>query len=247
MGDWNTLHLFDGDKFFSRVVALLKGESGNLEEEYFASLPPYPNPSADRMKLIRQTVKDNCDGFKKITAGLDDRFQKHEVYHQLPVRDNDKYIYSLGNYYQFASFFETLVFKYCADFYPHLPLGKSSLYNQFNFKFESLAADIISELSPPDSFFCAEGQGIRGWIGKDEIELLYIDKASLKCENKIFEKNFLNMLEIAYRHKLGLLLGRDMRENDLEKLPGFKLIGMNEWNTLQKTGLIMNIRFAAEK
>jgi hypothetical protein len=123
MGVWNTLHLFDINEFYENRVPILRGEKGSLENDYKEFLKSYKIGGISKLsssELIKQ-IEKSVSEIIKISNLFDPTFRTHKIYDCIESWDEKrKYLNDNEYYYEFDSFFEYYIFKYCADFYPHL-------------------------------------------------------------------------------------------------------------------------------
>lgn len=243
MGFWITLHLFDDKNFYKQIVPTLRGESGSFKSEYLDFMKSHIagsiiHFSEEQKEALLATSIQNV---KDIANGFDHTFKRHNLYNLIDREDKRRqFLNEHPGYYDFVKFFEYYVFKKCADFFPHLALGKSGLSAKLNVKQNSVAASCISVLENWETLFCAEATGIISWASGEDIELLYHDQNNLHSDNENFLNDFRAMLDVAYQDKLGMIMGVDMRQEILEQLPSFKLISRDKWKTLQIGGAIFH-------
>lgn len=236
MGVWNTLHLFDINEFYENRVPILRGEKGSLENDYKEFLKSYKIGGISKLsssELIKQ-IEKSVSEIIKISNLFDPTFRTHKIYDSIESWDEKrKYLNDNEYYYEFDSFFEYYIFKYCADFYPHLSCGKGGLFSRLNPKVSSIGYEILSIIEN-ESFFSPDSMGIINWISTEETELLSnsgndFNKRNYQEGENLYFDQFMHFFDIASSNKLGLIRGQDMRENILEKLPQYKLIEKNEW------------------
>ncbi|MEN2400174.1 hypothetical protein GKZ90_0010320 [Flavobacterium sp. MC2016-06] len=235
MGYWCTLHLFDDRKFYNEVVPELRGETGNLSNDCLDFLKGYTVggishlSDGKRDELVQHTIEK----ITSIANSLDKTFKIHDELHKIPeYKEQLSFLGKLEGYYEFCKFFEYYVFKTCADFYPHLILGKGGVYRNFEINVKTLSCSIIAELDDWNAFICYDSMGITSWITSEDVELLYLDKNNLLFTDNERAEGFLTLLEVAYNNKLGLIIGVDMREEKLELLPENKLIDTETWSSI---------------
>lgn len=241
MGYWCTLHLFDDEKFYKEVVPKMKGEKGNLEPTCKDFLTLYTIGGMKNLSdsEITNRVAEVVKSIHEISSSMDDSFKKHMEFSK--IEDYEKrnlYLGELNGHYEFCKFLEYYIFKCCADFFPHVPLGKGGLSRNFNLDPKSLSSSILSHLDHWNEFFCAGMMGITNWLDQEEVELLHLDKENLTYEENAKGKSIYNFLEIAYENKLGVVVGIDMRESLLEGLPAHKLVTPESWKKLNTEGML---------
>jgi hypothetical protein len=239
MGYWTTLHLFDDKIFREKTLPLFQDQTGDFRKVYLDFMRSFRLGGI--VKLSEQEIQDIIDNAMGTIQMESKKFDKEFRRHIEFERDRENYLNKNEGYYDFRYFFEYLVFYTCADFYPHLPCGKYGLASKLDERRNSLASELISTLDRGigTSFFSADCFGINSWITSEEAALLYYDREAITTDdNDEFLSAFLNLLQVAYDNKLGLLLGVDMRERMLKTLPGYKLITGSAWETMQVDKLL---------
>lgn len=241
MGYWCTLHFFDDKKFYNDVIPEFKGEKGNLAPAYLDFLKVHITGGISRLSSskINTLIKNLEKNTIKISNSFDKEFKRHHNYHKIDDYQRQiAYLGKLEGYYDFCKFFEYYLFKKCADFFPHIPLGKGGVSRNFLLDINSLSCSIISELDNWNPFFCDDLMGIGNWLTNEDVELLYLDKENLCFESNARAAAFLKFLEIAYKNKLGFIAGVGMREDNLEQLPKNKLLSPKFWKNIDTTGML---------
>jgi hypothetical protein len=246
MGYWCTLHLFDDQKFYSEVIPKMKGERGDLSEDYLEFLKYHTTGGIAHLseEKIKSQILKQKDYNKNISNSFDKLFKTHLEFNE--SKDNDPFEFTrrIKGYEEFCWFLQYYVFKYCSDFYPQILLGKGGVMRNFQLNKKSLAYSIINELDNWNGFVYCDMMGITNWLTSEEVELLYLDRANLNFEDSLTAEGFVNLLEVAYQNKLGLIAGVDMREWMLELLPKNKLIDPKIWGSLNTKGICFDIHKA---
>ncbi|MBW1658716.1 hypothetical protein [Flavobacterium quisquiliarum] len=227
MGYWCSLHLFDDKKFYSKVVPELKGEIGDLTEACREFLKYYLVGGISRFSEgeINSLIEENIRKIVFISNSLDESFKIHHEFHKINNYDAQiSFIGKLDGHYEFCKFLEYYIFKTCADYNPHLGLGKGGVFRNFNIPMKTLSCDIIGELDNWNDFLSQDRMGIANWITYEDVELLFYDKENLHFEDNERADTFLELLDVAYKNKLGFIVGIDMRETQLELLYENKLL-----------------------
>ncbi|MFD2939955.1 hypothetical protein [Flavobacterium notoginsengisoli] len=227
MGYWCSLHLFDDKKFYSEVVPELKGETGDLTEACREFLKHYLVGGISRFteEKINSLIEENIQKIVSISKSLDGTFKIHHEFHEIKDYDAQiRFIGKLEGHYEFCKFLEYYIFKTCADYNPHLGLGKGGVSRNFDIPMKTLSCNIIGELDNWNDFLSQDRMGIANWITHEDVELLYLDKENLHFEDNERAETFLELLDIAYKNKLGFIVGIDMRETQLELLYENKLL-----------------------
>ncbi|MBE8728098.1 hypothetical protein [Flavobacterium hungaricum] len=240
MGHWCSLHLFDDSKFYCEVIPVLKGETGDLTEMCLEFLKTHLVGGISRFTEveIERMVENYVEKFILISRSFDETFKNQDEFIQkISYEERKKNISNLDAHYEFCRFFEYYLFASCADFFPHLGLGKGGVSRRFEIPSRTVAENIISELDNWNEFLAAYGMGITNWISSEDVEILYLDRENLKFEDNESAEFFLQLLEIAYNHNLGFVCGVDMNEESLELLPQNKLLSKEFWLEQKLTGV----------
>lgn len=241
MGYWCSLHLFDDKKFYRDVVPQLKGETGDLGDacEEFLRFHVIGGIARLSSEEIKQLVEKTVGYINSISRDLSENFKTNARFHDIKDYEQQRlFLNDLDGYDDFCRFFEYYVFKTCADFFPHIGLGKGGVSRNFDLPVNSLSYSIITELDNWNDFFSGTGMGITNWISHEDVELLYLDKENLHYTDNERAEGFLTLLETARNRGLGFIAGVDMREDQLELLPGNKLINPIIWEGKAPNGLM---------
>ena len=245
MGYWTTLHLFDEKVFYEKVVPELKGLNGNIKLDYLQFSKSHRTGGIEHFSESELNIflDNSIINVFNIANSFDKTFKIHSQFHKIKEYDDRRLLLNeLDGYYDFCKFFEYYIFKYCADFFPYIPLGKGGVFRNFNLNEKTLSYSIICELDSENEFFgCWDRMGISNWITNEDVELLYLDKENLYFEGDTYATEFMTLLEIAQKNKLGLIMGIDMRECTLELLPKNKLISYDIWIETDTRGLLFKL------
>lgn len=231
MGVWTTLHLFSDTIFNNHVVPSLRGRKEDLFPHYRHNLSFFIRGTenmSDQEKdaRTRAEVKHIHYQAPRFNAVFDDlpEFSMHNA------EDRQDYIHAHPELEDFTNFFEYYIFNSCADLYPYILGGKYSLRHRISSSTD-IGKDLLAKLDRGygKSVFSIGSTGIVSWLTADETELLYLDKPNIITSSEEFRAAFFLLLDVAVEHKLGLLLGADLSEWYLKKLPGFKLVTKDQW------------------
>ena len=241
MGYWRTLHLFDDKKFYKEIVPTLKGETGDLTADCQEFLKSHVTGSTSRLskqeleKLVNETIKN----IVSISNSFDKTFKINSEHQKIgDYNDQIEFLNKSDIHYDFCKFFEFYIFKTCADFFPHLPLGKGGVMRQFKLSPETLSYSIIGELDDWNPSFHYDGMGITNWLTYEDLQYLYLDKENLNHDDDSLGEEFLSLLETAHSSEIGFITGVDMRENILELLPNNKIVKPGTWTLENSSELI---------
>lgn len=241
MGYWCTLHLFDEKKFYKEIVPILKGETGDLTADCQEFLKSHVIGGTARLskqeleKLVNETIKN----IVSISNSLDKSFRINTEYQKAQKYDAQLAFFdTLEGYYDFCKFFEYYIFKTCADFFPHLPLGKGGVMRNFDISVKALSDSILGELDNWNPSFHYDGMGITNWLTHEDLQYLYLDKENLKHDDDSLAEDFFLLLKAAHNNELGFIKGVDMRENILELLPNNKIVKPETWTLENSSELI---------
>ncbi|XZF15834.1 hypothetical protein ACTHGU_06835 [Chitinophagaceae bacterium MMS25-I14] len=232
MGYWITVHLFDDTIFYSEVVPTLRGLKGSFASDYSDFLKTYLHGAAAPIanKQFDAYLEKSVRRITEIANEFDESFRVHREYNAIEDNRDQRrdFLNQYDSYYEFGKFFEYYIFKTCADYYPYLPVGKRPISHKLNFNDDALAISFICDFDYWDGIFSADATGILNWAGKEDTALLYLDKHNIKPGrweyDKYFAETFQQFLDIAHKNNLGLIMGVDMREDVLRRLPGNKLL-----------------------
>ncbi|MFC3159398.1 hypothetical protein SAMN05443633_103314 [Chryseobacterium arachidis] len=236
MGYWRTLHLFDDKKFYKEIVPTLKGETGDLTADCQEFLKSHVTGSTVHLsKLVNETIEN----IVSISNSFDKTFKINSEYEKIgDYNAQIEFLNNLNIHYDFCKFFEFYIFKTCADFFPHLPLGKGGVMRQFKLSPETLACSVMDELDDWNPFLHNAGMGITNWLTHEDLQYLYLDKENLKHDDDSLGEELLSLLEAAHSNELGFITGVDMREDILELLPNNKIVKPGTWTLENSSGLI---------
>jgi hypothetical protein len=241
MGYWRTLHLFDDKKFYKEVVPKFKGKTGDLTNDCLEFLKSHVTGGLNHLseQQIINLVNQTIENIISISKTFDEIFKTNFDYQKIENYDTQRhFLNKLEGHYEFCKFFENYIFKTCADFLPHLPLGKGGVSRNFDMKIKTLSYALVTDLDDWNEFLTCDG-GITNWITHEDIEYLYLDKENLRFEDNPIAEGFLSLLEIAHDNRLGLIMGVDMREDKLARLQSYKLVPKEKWDLASKEGLIV--------
>lgn len=242
MGAWRTLHLFSDQIFQELTIPQLQERKYDISSIYikflkYCKLGGIAHLSPTQLEEI---CRGGIEDLRFRANQFEDQFLKHIEYDRLPD-DKARHEYLKANdWYEFSKFFEYFVFLTCADFYPHLPLGKGGLGSKLKATQGSVAANGLEKLCYESYHpcLCSDSMGIEGWISHEDVALLFYGQDQIQADYEEFLAAFLSLLKVAYEHKLGLLVGIDMREDFLEKTHTFKLVEENYWEDVSTQGLL---------
>jgi len=229
MGDWNTLHLFDDNTFYTETVPLLKGVQGDLRPYYESYLTTCLGGTCSI------SLQELVDIYNQMQNNFHDFPNFNELHDKglsfLPQRDGP---------YHLSAFFEHVVFSDCADLLPNYILGKQPLQNQFpDILTGGLGNALVCELGcSHGNVFTSEGFGITGWLTAEEVDVLLADMEDyLALKPSIHEDDIWRIedlggfLTIATSLNMGILQGVDLRTDYLARLPQFKLSTRELWDS----------------
>jgi len=253
MSDWNTLHFFDDNYFYTKVVPDLLNE-GTLLKKYFESdlwkIFLFNNSDSDaRIKSMLDFCKyldQDFKAHKQLADILNRKKQPGEdcLNFTHKVRD-DQEEFLKQNSYAIDDLTQTLLlllFSECASFNPHLILGRRIFTGAVDAKPKSVAALIISQImhSEIGCVFSYGGEGIINWITNEELQLLWLDKDNLFAkdpESDDYFQEVLKFIAMAIKNNWGVISVTNVRERLLKRvknpffdseldlnLPGFKSI-----------------------
>ena len=225
MGVWNTAHFFHPTKFKEFVIPLMKGRQSNLDEEYLHYLSVGRTGGIGNLNQhqLDELVEKGVQNILKISQDFDEDLDFHKVYNESTKKEViDAYLKTVDTY-SFGMFFDFLVFKYCADFFPYFICGKSGLMGKDLFEYNSIGYDLIHNLEYKGNLgnsgiplrnYERDGIGIRGWLDREELEFLNMEKAKMNIRDG-YPDELLMMINYAKENDLSLVSGQDLRESIL--------------------------------
>jgi hypothetical protein len=119
-------------------------------------------------------------------------------------------------------------------------LGKSGLYRIYTSNINSLVDSIVSVHQERACTYSQDGMGIEYWISIEDTVLLYHCTEEVReIEDDAAVEGIINFLEIMNHNKLGLVVGRDLSEYQLERLPQYKIIPKSKWSDYSPGGRVL--------
>lgn len=243
MSLWHTLHLLHYPTFENEVLGTLRQGGAKLSaafREYLAVYEPglsRGKPPEEVAAILNAAVTEIHD----LARGFDEAFRKHHPYNSLTDwKEQRAYLDSLEWGYDFSKFFEWMVFRHAADFFPHISMGKRSLFYHLEVPAGSLAGEVLMQFSERDFLLCGDDRGIIQWLTPAETELLFMDKHLLTAGDPDFLNTFLQFLQVGVDHGLGLIQGLEMAEHQLELLPQQKILPQEIWSGLGSNYLLFS-------
>lgn len=239
MGDWNTLHLFDDQRFYHQTVPALQGHNGDLTEHYKHYSSTF---TGGRCTTTLETLIS-------ISAQMENGFREFPAFQEAYLQHLDTFLSTHAWVYDFALFFEMMVFSASADFLPNMGLGKRDLSHWLpDMPLGKEAAHILGELGKMNysSVFCADGAGVMGWITAAEVSLLLADikkviagQHALPQDELEAVQNFATFLSVAEGLNKGILSGVNLRGQYWEQLSQFRLSRPADWEGQQIEALFL--------
>lgn len=210
MGDWNTLHLIDEQKYQSKTLAILKNE--DLLAEYFAEYLKrcLANSCQWTAELIVKAVELNQAIFEDF-CNPDTVFDMEE--------QGWNTVNNLGEYH-FRRFVTFLIFRTAAQFYPYFRLGKNYMHHAIDWdQMEDTSGAVLEAFFMGASFFNWDGDGIRKIITCENLSVLLLDVDQIVAkdvEDSAAVQELIEFLNYADQHKLSVLAGQNLDENLLK-------------------------------
>lgn len=241
MSLWHTLHLLHYPTFEIEVLDRLRLGGPKLDialRAYFEACEPLMvrGKSVEEVEVL---LRSAATEIQVLSEGFDTSFRKHKIYNTLPDwRAQREYVDSLDWAYDFSKFFEWLVFRYAADFFPHIAMGKRSLSHHLTIRKDCVAAQVLDQFGDRNSLLCADDRGIIQWLTPAETEILFLDKDLLTAEDSEFRDTVQQFMHLAVEHGLGLIQGLEMAETQLEKLPAYKIVPEAAWKDFRSPYLL---------
>lgn len=234
MSDWNTLHFFDDQVFYSKIVPDLKGAGSLLRKYVFSDLgkrltgAPVPDSFAGELTAFCRELDDDFQAhttLQKILERKREPGEELEGFYTKKMREADEYLKGYTPMIEYLNqVLPGMVFSECASFNPHLVLGRRIFSGAVEAAPKSIAADLLGTLiDGKTGIHSMFGRGFTGWITREELQLLWLDKANMRAADENSEgyfKEFLNLVETALDHRLGLISVTNVNEDPLAALEG---------------------------
>lgn len=242
MGKWHTVHLFNYKSFVANINMDLSNESRFKESCLtFMKLTPYLEHG---ISLPYQEKLDRIDDLYQLINSLINKFDKNLMLIENKIIKNSAqqsdYIREIYDY-QFARFFNYLVFKKYSHYFPYVIGGKSGVVSKFEYD-KTLANEILSklELNYSKTYFSFDEHGIVCWLTNEEVKLLELGLENLKTKKDSYTIGFINLVKIASKLDYGIILGVDMYDNSVYELISENKINLNKFEEQEKEGLCLN-------
>ncbi len=250
MGDWNTLHLFDFDKFKTKIVPQLS----NIEyleqatnNQTFKSFRRFPNKK-ELLQVVDCVNQFDID-FRKHPNMYDKNIytrKENETNYQVELRVNkheENYQRQLINEIDILSIIiQIKCFEHCAFYNPHFILGRRIFSSALDFKSNSIAEEICHKIIDQELMFynCGVNQ-IINWISNEELQLLYLDIENIlpkKPEDEDYIKGFKTFVDIAYKNKLGFITLSNINEDVIKMIKNNQSVSIDPVLIQNSQGLI---------
>ena len=242
MGLWQTAHLFDYETFsINGMHELVKNDNKfNQICASFLKLTPYLEDGRSLPLKVKMAKVDELQ--KEYSAELQlfrNDLSLKEITGGESSDQKNNYINSIYNYH-FSRFFNFAMFFEYAYFYPYLIAGKGGIQNKFKYN-KSLGYELLTQLDSGlgNNYFSIEGYGIVGWLTNEETELLRMDLENLTPRENSYVTGFYNLVKIASKNNLGILLGADMIDDNAYKQVSSKIIVYNDYKPTELQGLCL--------
>lgn len=220
MGDWNTLHLFDSKRFHKEIAPELK-DGGQIIDSYIKSKLYWYITRIDQIEI------ETINKVKSFFQNFDISFSYHNELYEIEnskkkAIDINQDIENFQRRYSDEIFFYTsvlplIIFSECAQFNPHLILGRKIFQNNISSKKGSIAekycnkitAIRIGEIGYSDAGY------IINWLTFEEVKLLWLDIENVHLsQNRSIQylNDFKKFVKIAVDNELGFLSISNVRE-----------------------------------
>jgi hypothetical protein len=239
MSKWHTVHLFNYKSFVANVNIDLTNEIRFKETcSTFMKSTPYLE---NGVSLPYQEKLNRIDDLYQLINSLIKRFEKNLMLIENETIKNSTqqsdYIREIYDY-QFARFFNYLIFKQYSNYFPYVIGGTSGVVCKFEYE-KAVANEILSKLQPDysNTYFSFEEHGIVGWLTNDEVKLLEGSLGNLKPKKDSYTIGFINLVKIAAKLDYGILQGVDMYDNSVYKQISDEEINLNQIEKQEMEGL----------
>ena len=241
MSDWNTLHLFDSKRFYRSIVPDLKSR-GQIIGTYLRSKLYWYLTRIDE-------IDDELIGrLKAFIRGFDDTFRVHTEFYRIEhvkkgkdesyedfLRKKQSRITAFQNkynteIYHYTNVLPLILFSECAQFNPHLILGRRIFTSHISTLKGSIAEECCANIMAvrTGAIVHYDIGFISNWLTHEEVKLLWFDLVNIspKTDDSIqYFNDFKNFLQVAFENELGLLSISNVREDVLKLIepPGLDI------------------------
>lgn len=207
MGEWNTLHLFDKEKYMDEIVPQVK-DAGHYFERNLKRM-------SEDCRLKR--LVNYCPS-------------KEEYINFVKELNDELNMYGgQSNYSSVAEFHKDRlienIFSSVAYFFPYFILGKRIFTGAVKAKANSVAEELTRAImysnSNRETVLDIYDHGVRNWLDKYDVELLYFDLDNIHATTRDGDEyvdNFKAFVGLAYQNNLGLITLREPCESTLSRL-----------------------------
>lgn len=234
MSDWNTLHLFDSKRFYGKVVPEIRND-GQIIDNYL------------RSKLYRfithiEHIEDKIlDKIRSFSKKFDDSFKIYfelqeiqnvkkgigENYQEFIKKKNGEIEQFYRKYseeiYHFSTVLPLIVFSECAQFNPHLILGRKIFRSNISANKNTIAEECCNKILETEigGISHSDTGHIINWLTHQEVKMLWMDIENLNVSNQAsdqYYRDFINFLKIAIDNELGFISISNVREDILKMI-----------------------------
>ncbi|WP_158978988.1 hypothetical protein [Cellulophaga sp. L1A9] len=233
MSDWNTIYLFDVDKFYKKIVPQLIEDKGYIID--FINSKPYSNWYSE--KITDNEIDSTIDFFQSLTTD----FKSNKVLLEILKSEKKEYqLYAdfnsiknsrIKDFYEvngkiievINQFLPYLIYEECVYREPHLSIGRSILTSKIVIKSNSLIEEIMMSIYKEEigSTHRLFGSGIMNWLTLEQVNILLLDVDNLKAktsDSEDYKNDFIKILSLTYEQKLGIITLSNLQENLLDEI-----------------------------
>lgn len=243
MGDWNTLHLFDHNRYLKKVVPGVK--DGSLIRKYlkddrllrrtygFPDLETLISSVQKELVQLDPELRYNVELHHILTkpmTGNSNRqiYLNRKAESEVVLNDESKAV--LENYTNIITY---IIFAECAVFSPHLNIGRSIFSHCVNMEEGSLLEELHNKwrYPKPGHVISMHGAGILGWLSTQEVSLLELELKNGKPATAMdwtYYEDFTWMVKTAVARKWGLTGVTNISEGLIANIDSPKLKIANE-------------------
>lgn len=214
MGQWNTLHLFDENKFYNKVVPAFKNDASFLKSYFNSNLGPFLLEDPDVL------TDERIENIMAVANAMSEDFRNYSELIEIWQKPDYQKVLHSQKLEDFRALFFIIVFSEYALFYPYYKLGYRLMISYLEFKTKNgIAERKIDKIKYNRNIggIFPEEIGIRNWIGNDEVSqiLHYFHEVMPVLRSKdapshnkfatLFFSEFKQFLSIAKTHGFGLI------------------------------------------
>lgn len=233
MSDWNTLFLFDANKFYNKIVVKLKKDKEYLKD--FIASKPYniwyskniTEQELDEIikyfKILTDDFKSNSELLKILNLGKDINQHYSDFNSNKNAKIDDFYVKNEDVIEMVNQLLPYLIFSECVCTELNISIGRKIFTSNIQTVEKSFAEELVTNIYQEEggNTHCAYGSGIINWLSAEEAEILYLDIKNIKAKNNEsegYKNDFVKLIELAQKYNFGLITFSNLQDELLNQL-----------------------------